>query len=71
MMDQSSTVETGGAELAETWRRFYNGPNRGLIDVEVATREMPWLVGLSSGVTLDIRHQPLPQQTDSPQSKVA
>jgi hypothetical protein len=54
MMNQSATLPTGGVCLPETWRRFYNGPNAGLIDVEVASREMPWLVGVSpSGITLN------------------
>ncbi len=51
MTSLSCTLASGKPVLIETWRRYYNGPNAGLIDVEVARREVPWLVGESSGVT--------------------
>lgn len=56
MMAQSATVASVSRVLPETWQRFYNGPNVGLIDVEIAAVEMPWLVGMSVGVTIDTHH---------------
>jgi len=38
--------------VSEVWNRFYNGPNAGLIDVEVARKEMPWLIGEGTSVQL-------------------
>jgi len=57
MMAQSVTLPSGTGELPETWRRFYNGPHIGLIDLEVASLEMPWLVGQAAGVTLETDQQ--------------
>lgn len=57
MMSQSVTLVTGLRELPETWKRYYNGPNVGLIDEQIAALEMPWLIGRGGGVTLDTSRQ--------------
>jgi hypothetical protein len=44
----SLTVTAKVLAVPETWLRCYNGPHAGLIDVETARREMPWLVGAAS-----------------------
>lgn len=31
--------------IPETMVRFLNGPNAGMIDIDAAEREMPWLIG--------------------------
>ena len=51
-MSQSIDIRDDSPPLLETWRRFYNGPNAGMIDVSSAKREVPWLVGESPAVTL-------------------
>ena len=48
----SLTVPADAVVTPETWLRYYNGPHAGLIDVETARREMPWLVGASASLTL-------------------
>ena len=60
-MNQSMCIRGDSPPLLETWRRFYNGPNAGLIDVAFAKREVPWLVGESQAVT--VRFQPVPVQS--------
>ena len=47
-----TTLECRLIDIPETWRRFYNGPNAGLIDVELAHKEMPWLIGEGASVEL-------------------
>lgn len=54
-MSEQTTLHGIGPEhgmIPETWLRFYNGPNAGLVDVESAKREMPWILGVSPVVTL-------------------
>lgn len=48
----SITITAGGVQLTETWQRFYNGPHAGRIDMDLAERDAPWLVGASPSVTL-------------------
>ena len=33
------------AMIPETWLHYFNGPNAGFINLEVAQRESPWLFG--------------------------
>lgn len=39
--------------ILETWKRFYNGPNAGFINIEIARKEMPWLIGEGVSVTIN------------------
>jgi hypothetical protein len=39
-----STEKIDEALIPETWIKFFNGPNAGMIDLETARRDMPWLV---------------------------
>ena len=42
------------ATIPETWIRYFNGPNAGFIDMELAKKEMPWLIGIPLSYTLTI-----------------
>ncbi len=48
----SATIRPEPQRLLDTWLRYYNGPNAGMIDVELARREVPWLVGESVSITI-------------------
>jgi hypothetical protein len=49
----SITVSEGTeSRVPETWQKFYNGPNPGMIDVATARREMPWIIGESKPVSI-------------------
>ena len=47
-----TTLEGKTQDIPETWVRFYNGPNAGFVDVELARKEMPWLIGEGASITL-------------------
>ncbi len=51
-MNGSITIVPSEQQQFETWRRYYNGPHAGLIDVALAKTECPWLVGSGAGVTI-------------------
>jgi hypothetical protein len=51
-MIESTTIREESSPVLETWRRFYNGPNEGMIDIASAKRDAPWLVGEEPAVTL-------------------
>ncbi len=46
------TLDCREPRVSEIWDRFYNGPNAGLIDVELARKEMPWLIGEGASIVL-------------------
>jgi hypothetical protein len=46
------SLDCSNVQVSELWSRFYNGPNAGLIDVALARKEMPWLIGEGMSVQL-------------------
>ena len=51
----SASITISGTEVRqplETWDKFLNGPNAGMIEIESARREIPWIIGESSVVTV-------------------
>jgi hypothetical protein len=52
-MNGSATFTHDPGSVQQTWRQFYNGPNAGLIDVELARREMPGLIGEAATVVFN------------------
>lgn len=47
MSQPNGQVSCDDRVMLETWRRYYDGPNAGTIDVETARREVPSLLGTS------------------------
>ena len=65
-MNTSVTVVPIEQPESETWRKFYNGPHAGLIDVEAATKEMPWLIGMGRAATVDTNNRAVVCRHDLP-----
>jgi hypothetical protein len=53
-MSGSLTLNVVEQATPETWRQYYNGPHAGFIDVALALKECPWLVGHGAGITLTL-----------------
>ena len=62
----SLTLKVVEQPTQETWRQYYNGPHAGFIDVALALKECPWLVGHGAGITLKLPADLTVNSYDSP-----